>query len=283
MARNQGYGLYFTPILDSFVDLNQIAIHEAAGTGIGVGGFIDRTTLLPASTTVTQFGTGMGETYGISLGAKTMTVTNAALASNVATLTVATGHAFVVGSKVVVKDLPSPFTSLNGTYTVTATTSTTVAYAKVGTNIASAVVAAGTATGGADLKLDGTDNPVRLLGIQSGPPTSETSEESEAYWDDVAQGFEIPEVVSKSASMEIAGKIDFNSTAYKVMRLCEKGNVSQGLMAKMALIGPRGYNEVTFAFGRFNTYTPDNAAGTAAKFSSEFKMYGAYGLNLHNV
>ncbi len=53
-------------------------------------------------------------------------------------------------------------------------------------------------------------------------------------------------------------------------------------MAKMALIGPRGYNEVTFAFGRFNTYTPDNAAGTTAKFSSTFKMYGAYGLNLHN-
>lgn len=282
MARNFGYALYFVPLLDTYVDLDDIAFHETAGTGIGVGGFIDRTTLLPASTTVTQFGTGLGETYGISLGAKTMAITNAALASNLATLTVATGHAFVVGSKVVVKDLPSPFTSLNGTYTVTATTSTTVAYAKVGTNITSAVVAAGTATGGADLKLDGTDNPVRLLGIQSGPPTSETSEESETYWDDVAQGFEIPEVVSKSASMEIAGKIDFNSTAYKLMRLCEKGNVSQGLMAKMALIGPRGYNETIFSFGRFNSYTPDNSAGATAKFTSEFRIYGAYGLNLHN-
>jgi hypothetical protein len=102
------------------------------------------------------------------------------------------------------------------------------------------------------------------------------------YWEDVAQGFEIAEAVSKSCSMEIAGKIDFSSTAYKLMRLCEKGNVSQGLMAKIALIGPRGFNETVFGFCRFNTYTPDNAAGATAKFTSEVKMYGAYGLTLHN-
>jgi hypothetical protein len=110
-------------------------------------------------------------------------------------------------------------------------------------------VNAGTATGGGDLKLDGTDNPVRLLGIQSGPPVSETSEETEAYWDDIAQGFEQPEAVSKSASMEIAGKIDFNATSYKLLRLCEKGNVSQGLMAKIARIGesPVAYRGYGFA------------------------------------
>jgi hypothetical protein len=282
MARNFGYALYFVPLLDTYVDLDEIAVHEAAGTGLGVGGFIDRTTLLPASTSVTQFGTGLGETYGITLGQATKTVTNAALVSNVATLTVGADHPFTVGSRVVVANLPSPFASLNGTYTITASNATTISYAKTGTDITSASVVAGTATGGNDLKLDGTDHPVRLLGIQSGPPTSETSEESEAFWDDVAQGFEIPEVVSKSASMEIAGKIDFSSTAYKLMRLCEKGNVSQGLMAKMALIGPRGYNETIFSFGRFNTYTPDNSAGATAKFTSEFRIYGAYGLNLHN-
>lgn len=282
MARNYGYALFFTPILDVHVDLEEIALHEAAGTGLAVGGFIDRTTLLPASTSVTQFGTGVDETYGITLGQATKTITNAALASNVATLTVGADHPFTVGSRVVVASLPSPFASLNGTFTITASNSTTISYAKTGTDITAAAVLAGTATGGNDLKLDGTDNPVRILGIQSGPPTSDTSEENEVYWDDTAMGFEQPEVVSKSASMDIAGKIDFNSTAYKLMRLCEKGNVSQGLMGKIALIGPRGYNETLFAYGRFNNYNPDNTAGATAKFTSTFKIFGAYGLNLHN-
>jgi hypothetical protein len=282
MARNFGYALYFVPMLDSFVDLAEIATHEAAGTGLGVGGFIDRTTLMDPAASVTQYGTGMGETYGITLNQETHPISNAALADNVATLTVPTGHPYTVGSRLVVANLPAPFAALNGTRTVTATTATTVSFALTGSNITSASVIAGTATGGQDLALDGSDNPVRVLGIQSGPPTSETSEESEVYWDDTAMGFEQAEVISKSAEMEIAGKIDFNSTAYKLMRLCEKGNVSHGLMAKMALIGPRGYNETIFSFGRFNNYSPDNAAGATAKFTSTFRMFGAYGLNLHN-
>ena len=283
MARNFGYALYMVPILDTFVDLNLIATHEAAGTGLAVGGFIDRTTLMAPNAAVTQYGTGLSETFGITLNQRTLAVSNAALATNVATLTVPTGHPFTVDSRLVVANLPSPFASLNGTRIVTATTSTTVSFALTGTNITSATVNAGTATGGVDLKLDGTDNPVRLLGIQSGPPVSETSEETEAYWDDIAQGFEQPEVVSKSSNMEIAGKIDHNATSYKLLRYCEKGNVSQGLMAKIALIGPRGFNEVHFGFGRFNNFTPDNSAGATAKFTSQFKFFGAYGLNLHNV
>ena len=283
MARNFGYALYLVPILDTFVDLNLIATHEAAGTGLAVGGFIDRTTLMAPNAAVTQYGTGLSETFGITLNQRTLAVSNAALATNVATLTVPTGHPFTVDSRLVVANLPSPFASLNGTRIVTATTSTTVSFALTGTNITSATVNAGTATGGVDLKLDGTDNPVRLLGIQSGPPVSETSEETEAYWDDIAQGFEQPEVVSKSSNMEIAGKIDHNATSYKLLRYCEKGNVSQGLMAKIALIGPRGFNEVHFGFGRFNNFTPDNSAGATAKFTSQFKFFGAYGLNLHNV
>ena len=283
MARNFGYALYMVPILDTFVDLNLIATHEAAGTGLAVGGFIDRTTLMAPNAAVTQYGTGLSETFGITLNQRTLAVSNAALATNVATLTVPTGHPFTVDSRLVVANLPSPFASLNGTRIVTATTSTTVSFALTGTNITSATVNAGTATGGVDLKLDGTDNPVRLLGIQSGPPVSETSEETEPYWDDIAQGFEQPEVVSKSSNMEIAGKIDHNATSYKLLRYCEKGNVSQGMMAKIALIGPRGFNEVHFGFGRFNNFTPDNSAGTTAKFTSQFKFFGAYGLNLHNV
>jgi hypothetical protein len=282
MARNYGYALYFVPMLDTFVDLEEIATHEAGGTGLAASGFIDRTTLLPASAKVDQFGTGLGETFGITLNKATYTVTNAELASNVGILTIGT-HEIAIGSRIVVASLPSPFTSLNGTYTVTAKTSTTVSFAKTGTNITSAAVVAGTVVGGTDLKLDGTDAPVRVLGVQSGPPSSDTSEESEVYWDDTAQGFEQAEAVSKSASMDINGKIDYNSTAYKLLRICEKGNVAQGLMAKLALIGPRGYTETVFGYGRFNSFSPDNAAGATAKFSTTWKFYGAYGLVMHNA
>lgn len=281
MARNYGYGLYFTPILDTFVDLADISVHEAAGTGLAVGGFMDRTTLLPAAANVDQFGTGFGETFGITLNKATYTVTNAALATNVATLTIGT-NTLAVGSQLVVANLPSPFASLNGTRVITARDATTVSFALTGSNISSASVVAGTATGGTDLKLDGTDAPVRMLGIQSGPPSSDTSEETEVYWDDIAMGFEQGEAVSKSASLDMNGKIDFNSTAYKLLRLLEKGNVSKGLMAKLALIGPRGYNETYFGYGRFNSYSPDNAAGATAKFTAGFKFFGPYGLNLHN-
>ena len=282
MARNHGYAVYMTPILDTHVDLEEIALHEAAGTGLAVGGFIDRTTLLPASANVSQYGTGLGETYGLTIGSLTYSITNAALASNVATLTIGT-HGITEGSRLVVAGLPSPFASLNGTHVVTGIAANTVSFAKTGSDIASAAVVAGTATGGQDLKLDGTDPPVRLLGLKSGPPTSSTGEESESYWDDTSQGFEMSEATSKSASIDFSGKIDFNSTAYKLIRLLEKGNVSQGLMAKLALIGPRGYTETYFAFGRFNSFTPDNSAGKTASFQTSYKVYGSYGLVLHNA
>jgi hypothetical protein len=73
-------------------------------------------------------------------------ITNAALASGTATLTFAAAHGFGVGKQVAVSALPAPFAALNGTFTVTAATTTapfTLSYALAGSTIASAAVAAG--------------------------------------------------------------------------------------------------------------------------------------------
>lgn len=73
-------------------------------------------------------------------------ITNAALGSGAATLTFAAAHGIGVGKQVAVSALPAPFAALNGTFTVTAATTTspfTLSYALAGSTIASAAVAAG--------------------------------------------------------------------------------------------------------------------------------------------
>jgi hypothetical protein len=64
-------------------------------------------------------------------------VSNKALTSNVATLTTSLAHDFNVGNTVTVSGVDATF---NGTYVVTATTSTTISYAKTATNVTSVAV-----------------------------------------------------------------------------------------------------------------------------------------------
>ena len=70
---------------------------------------------------------------GIRGGNATDTVTNKALTSNVATLTIGSND-YIVGDSVVVSGVDSTF---NGTFTITAVTSTTISYAKTASNVSS--------------------------------------------------------------------------------------------------------------------------------------------------
>jgi hypothetical protein len=81
----------------------------------------------------------LGVTGDLTVGVKnSRDVNNKALASNVATLTTSTAHGFTIGESVVVTGVDSTF---NGTYTITATPSTTTfSYAKTATNVVSTVV-----------------------------------------------------------------------------------------------------------------------------------------------
>ena len=77
-------------------------------------------------------------TSSVTLGTN---VTNKQLTSNVATLTTQTAHGLIVGDKVWVEGVGSPFDSTTAEYTVTTVpTTTTFTYAKTNTNISSTAV-----------------------------------------------------------------------------------------------------------------------------------------------
>ena len=87
----------------------------------------------------------------------TRAVSNKALTDNVATLTTSAAHGFEVGESVTVAGVDSTF---NGTYTITAKTSTTFSYAKTASNVTSAAVSpAGTASS--------LDHKVIIMGKQA--------------------------------------------------------------------------------------------------------------------
>jgi hypothetical protein len=282
MARGFGFRVYLQPILPQFIDLATVAAAQEARTAVGAGvsNWMDITTLQPASATIREFGLGVGQSFYLSVNPTAFAITNAALASNVATLTIGT-HTMLVGNRVKVANLPSPFASLNGTFVITAVASTTVSYALVGANITSASVAAGTATIGTDLKLDGTDAPFRLLGIEDGPYTSETGTEESPTWDDESQGFSRSEPTTKSGSIAFSGLAKYTDSAYNMLLLGEGANVSRSIGFKLARIGPAGFNECRFGYGRFDTIDESNAAGAIVKWSSTFGFDGPVGLVRH--
>jgi len=91
-------------------------------------------------------------------------ITTKALTSNVATLTTSATHKYAIGTVVEVSGVDATF---NGTYTVTAVTSTTFSYAKTATNVTStAVTPNGTASSTITHFIDynsGADRPVHAI------------------------------------------------------------------------------------------------------------------------
>lgn len=87
---------------------------------------------------VTINGTPVSAGAGNSGDGPASAVTNAALATNVVTLTTATPHLLAVGESIEVTDIGAPY---DGTYTVASVpTATSVTYAKTNANVASAPV-----------------------------------------------------------------------------------------------------------------------------------------------
>lgn len=267
-----GKKLYFRVLKSSAVNLDNLALG-----GIGVGKFLDITTLMPNSNTVRTVGTG--DTFKMFSGTP-KTITNAALQTNEATLTFAAAHGITVGQTIVVADLPAPFTSLNGTYVVTAATTSspfTVTYAKTGTNITSAAVAAGTAMGGL-LTLDGTDAPIQLKGLTNITPNEGENDQSVVTYDDEAQSFDVSKATSKTHSIAVEGMIDISDAAYKLMRFAAKNSVREKLMIQWATTAPNGFKEDEVGYGRFTGYQPSQAAGSLMSFTTTIRTYGPYGL-----
>ena len=270
-----GYRFYFAPVLATAVDLAQLDLG-----GLGAGKFINNTTLLSNDALISKSGTG--STLRIFGDKVSKTITKAAVASNVATLTFAAAHGFTSGAVISVADLPSPFAALNGTRTITAvTTSTpfTLTFAFTAANITEAVVAAGTAATGI-IALDGTAIPIRLLGLTNAAPSESEKDETVLTYDDEAKSFETSIATGKSFMWKLEGVTDHQDAAYQLLRICSKESVREKLMIKWARVGPTGFNETTYGYGRFTGFQETPPAGGIVKYSSDIKCYGPYELEL---
>ena len=267
-----GYRFFFTPIKSSAVDLTRVNLG-----GLGVGKFIDNTTIQPASAKVITAGTG--DTFAFGVGTKA--VTNAVSTTTTATLTFADAHGITVGKRIVVKDLPAPFTTLNGSFVVTGVTTAsphTLTYALAGSAITTAAVAAGVVA--PSLLLDGTDPPFRLLGLTNCQPANSTTKEAITTYDDEAGGYATPIPTAKDKTWTLNGATAFNASAWRAMRFCEELNLGEKLMVEYALIGPHNGNLVEFGFGLFESYQPAQEAGTVIKYTVNLAGYGKPGLDL---
>jgi hypothetical protein len=271
-SQSYGYNFYFQVIKKASLNLTNLDLG-----GIGVGKFMDITTLLSNSALV--FKTGTGSTLKVIAGG-TKTITKAAIASNEGILTFGAAHGFANGATIVVAGLPSPFAALNGTRVITAVTTTspfTLKFAFTATNETEATVNAGTASG-AVLALDGTDNPIRLLGLMNAAPSESEGEETIITYDDEAKSFDTSVATSKSFSWSLEGVTDHSDAAYKLMRIAAKESVREGLMVKYARRGPTGFDETTFGYGRFTGFEEQVQAGSIVKYSTTLRAYGPYEL-----
>jgi hypothetical protein len=268
-----GYNFFFQVIKKASVNLSTLL----PNAGLGAGKFIDNTTTLPNNALVFPIGTG--STFQLIAGG-TRTITRAEVDTNVATLTFGSAHGFAVGASIVVSDLPAPFAALNGTRVVTAVTTSapfTLEFAFTASNIADAAVVAGTASG-AVMALNGTDAPVRLLGLTNCAPSESESEETVTTYDDESKSFDTSIATSKSMSWALEGVTNHNDAAYKLLRIAAKESVREGLMVKYARVGPAGFTETSYGYGRFTGFEESPAAGSIVTYSTTLRAYGPYEL-----
>lgn len=265
-----GYKFYVQLIKADLIDFDLLSN--------GLSGFMNIGTLLSNDASIIK--TGTGTSLKIAAGTA-KTITKAAVASNVATLTFGAAHGISVGASVSVANLPTAFAALNGNHTVTAVTTSspfTLSFALTASNIAEATVSTGKLLS-TFLSLDGTDNPVRFLGVTNAAPNEGESEETVRDYDDEAEGYDMSIVTGKTLSWSLEANLDHRDAAYQLYRIASKNAVHERLMIKYARIGPRGFDEATFGFGRFTGFQETNGVGSVIKFSTGIKAYGPYELD----
>jgi hypothetical protein len=140
--------------------------------------------------------------YSKTVTVSTATVNNKALTSDVATLTTAAAHNFLVGDRVTVAGVDATF---NGTYALTAVpTSTTFSYAKTASNVTSAAVSP---TGTADavtrrkyagVARDATDSKIKFFQDATTTPSSTVNfaEAGVTYADVVMDDLEVDQITA---------------------------------------------------------------------------------------
>ena len=156
--------------------------------------------------------------YSATVTISTATVNNKALASNVATLTTAAAHNFLVGDRITVAGVDATF---NGTYALTAIpTSTTFSYAKTASNVTSAAVSP---TGTADavtrrkyagVARDATDSKIKFFQDATTTPSSTVNfaEAGVTYADVVMDDLEVDQITATGNLAVGTNKLTVNAS-----------------------------------------------------------------------
>lgn len=233
-------------------------------------------TTSPLSGNLSVVADGYGTSFQLRIGGVTRTVTNAALATNVATLTLDAAAGALVGEQIVVANLPAPFASLNGTRTITAVTTVspfTVSFALTGANITSAAVAAGTVATGV-YPLDGTGKAIQLLNVTGAPFSTSTNDESVITHDQVSRGGAVSIGVSDSHSAAFKGMTVHKSVDHKVLEVLRQFGVSEDLAVKYLRVGPIGTSERRFCYARISSKQEEGDAGNLVKYNATMSALG---------
>jgi hypothetical protein len=268
-----GYAHYIVLMKQSFVDLDLLQTARASG-GAQLSAWLDKTRALPTNAAVTD--SGSGATFEIQVNPSTLTATNAELASNVAKLTFAAATGAAVGDRIRVASLPSPFASLNGTFTVTAVTTTpahTISYALTGTNITAASVNAGTVTTGI-YPLDGTGKPIRLLNITSLSLNASTNTDSVITHDQETLGSAIPMALSDATTFPFEGSTIIKSVDHKFLELIRTYTTPEQLAVKYLREGPIGTGKKTMCYGMITGIQEGGAGGARQTHSGTLTAIG---------
>lgn len=270
-----GYQTYIVPLQSRYVDLATLV----AADGGNYKTFVDPSSAVSGRKALLT--AGQGDTFAMAFGGAAFTITNVARASNVVTITTSAAHGLTAGGLVSVEATTN--TGVNGTFKVKAApTTTTLTYDQTGSSITSAADT-GTIVGGAALKLDGTDSPVRLLGLNKCSfKESSGSETILDYDSDLSGGYDKKKVTSQGFEVSIGGYTDFTEIGYKTAIAIARGAARNLLMAKILRIGPAGTTEASFGYVQLSNTDEGNDAGKVNTWSMTGMGYGPSGLKPDN-
>ena len=263
---------YIVPLKMSDITLEDA--QTAAAGGSALTSWLNAANAISGQLSVAA--SGSGTTFQMFVAGNTLSITNAALATNVVTLTLSAAAGALVGEKIAVSGLTSPFADLNGTHTITAVTTTspfTVSYALTATNISSASVSAGSVVTGV-YPLDGTGAPIQLLNVTSAPHSTETSDETVITHDQVTRGSAITVGVTDTHSFAFSGMTAHKNVDHKVMEVLRERATAERLAVKYLRVGPGGTVEKKLCYGRFASKSEEGDAGALVKYSATLNVLG---------
>jgi len=264
---------YLVPMRFASVVLEDAAT-AAANNGANLSAWLNTANAISGTGTVST--TGSSSTFQLLVNGSTKTVTNAALTSNVVTLTLSAAAGVAVGKSITVAALPNPFASCNGTFVVTAVTTAspfTVSYALTGTNLTSASVAAGTVTTGI-YPLDGTGDPIQLLNVTGAPLQTQAGDEKVITHDQVVRGASISVGISTDSSIAFKGMTVHKSVDHKIMEIMRLFGVAEKLAVKYLRVGPGGTTEKKLCYGRISSKQEEGDAGALVKYGASLNVLG---------